>query len=314
MRVLHLVPTRSSFFDQQVRRLRERGVDSTVLTVPGEFRPSEGVTRSPVDYAWFIPQVVREAIVGGDYDLVHANSGLTGPAAIAQGRLPVVMSLWGMDLVSDAYHQSTVTRLCASWADAVVVMSDRMNDHLDRDATVVPHGVDLDLFEPTDPDAARAAVGWESPESHVLFPYPPERTEKRHDLARRVVDQAADRLNQPVNLQTVYDEPHEKMPEYLNAADVLLLPSESEGSPNAVKEALACNLPVVATDVGDVRDRLDGVHPSFVRDDESGLVEATVRTLEAGPRSNGRDAVRELSVDRTTEKIEAVYRQALSTG
>jgi glycosyltransferase involved in cell wall biosynthesis len=99
------------------------------------------------------------------------------------------------------------------------------------------------------------------------------------------------------------------MPTYMNAADALLLTSNREGSPNAVKEALACNLPVVSTDVGDVRERLSGVSPSAVCTTDDGLTDALVDVLAQGARSNGRDIVREVSVSRTRDRLHAVYQQ-----
>jgi len=77
------------------------------------------------------------------------------------------------------------------------------------------------------------------------------------------------------------------MPTLFNAADVLLLTSDREGSPNTVKEAMACNLPVVATDVGDVRSRLDGVANSHVAAiDDDRLADAVEAVLRRGQRSD----------------------------
>jgi len=69
---------------------------------------------------------------------------------------------------------------------------------------------------------------------------------------------------------------------YLLVADVLLNPSYHEGSPNVVKEAMACGLPVVAADCGDVRKRLAGCTPEAVVD----------RTPEVFARGAGRGARR----------------------
>lgn len=93
----------------------------------------------------------------------------------------------------------------------------------------------------------------------------------------------------------------------MNAADVLLLTSDSEGSPNSVKEALACDLPVVALDVGDVRERLAGVDPSRVATDDAELVEGLVDVLRREERSNGREAAREVSIERTADRMLDVY-------
>ena len=101
------------------------------------------------------------------------------------------------------------------------------------------------------------------------------------------------------------------MPTLFNAADVLLLTSDREGSPNTVKEAMACNLPVVATDVGDVRSRLDGVANSHVAADDDRLADAVEAVLRRGQRSDGRDAIRPLSTERMAERIHGVYAEVL---
>jgi len=310
MRVLNLVPSESSrFFEQQVQTLSGLGVESTTLSVPGNREYDDGNTsgRSVSDYARLYPSVLAASF--DDYDLVHANYGLTAPHALFQPNLPVVISLWGSDLFGK-YGQ--VSRLCARLADAVVVMSPAMADELNGEAHVLPHGVDLDRFAPAPMEPARRELDWRPDANHVLFPYPPEREVKNYPRAERVVDTVDDRLETPVALHSVTGVPHEEMPTYLNASDALLLTSHREGSPNAVKEALACNVPVVATDVGDVATRLDGVAHSRACRTDKGLVDALADAIRADERTNGRESVRELSVTRTGEKVLDVYRRVAS--
>lgn len=296
------------FYRQQTTALAEAGVECTTLSVPGEHQVGETTqTRSVFDYLRFYPQVVRRSF--GDYDLVHANQGLTAPGALAQVRLPVVLSLWGLELLA---QYATVMKWCARFADAVIVMSEEMAAELRRDCHVIPHGVDLEQFAPMAQGSAQAAVGWDPNRKHVLFPYSRHRWEKDFPRTRRVFEAAAGRVDGDVTLQTPYPVPHEAMPRYLNAADALLVTSKTEGSPNVVKEALACNLPVVSTDVGDVRERLSGVSQSFVCRTNRELTARLIQVLEAGRRSNGREHAAELSLERMAERILAVYRDVLS--
>lgn len=306
VRVLNLVPNDDSrFFQQQVAVLEERGVDQTTLTVPGRRNYDDGETsgRSPLAYARFYPRVLEASF--GDYDLVHANYGLTAPHAVLQPNLPVVVSLWGSDLMGE---YGWLSKLFARFADETVVMSPAMAAELGGDARVIPHGVDLDRFQPTPQAAARRELGWRADALHVLFPYPPERGVKDYPRAERVVDAVDEDVDAPVVLHAVTGVPHAEMPTYMNAADALIVTSRREGSPNAVKEALACNLPVVATDVGDVAARLDGVTHSRTCTSDAELVDALKDALRAGERSNGRGAAREVSVDRTSERLHDVYR------
>lgn len=301
MHVLTLTANeKAPFMTQQIAALEDRGVSFSVRAVPGEV--SANRSRRPVDYLKFFPEVIREA--GNGYDLVHAHYGLTGPMALAQLRKPVVLSLWGSDLHGPF---EPVSRVCARLSDEVVVMSDEMRDLLDASCAVIPDGVDLDQFEPRPRDEARETVGWDEDGYNVLFPYAPTRSVKDYPRAKRIVDAVDHRLDRPVTLQTVYGVDHATVPTYLNAADALILTSKSEGSPNSVKEALACNVPVVATDVGDVRERLAGVDPSTVASTDAELIEGLTRILERGDRSNGRDVARAISIDRTADALLDVY-------
>ncbi len=310
MEVLNLVTNADSqFYRTQVNVLEDEGVDGTTLAVPGTHEYSQNGdsgNRSVADYVKFYPQVLRESF--DSYDLIHANYGLTAPAAIAQPNLPVVLSLWGSDLMGT---YGTVSAFCAEYCDAVIVMSEEMAQRLDCDAYVIPHGIDLDRFRPIPQDEAIGELGWDPDARHVLFPYPPGREVKDYPRAERVVERVRDRFDDPVELQTVSGVPHDLMPYYFNAADVLLLTSKREGSPNSVKEAMACDLPVVSTDVGDVRDRLDGVAHSRVAASDDRLVDAVESVLEYGERSDGREAVRPLSIERMGERIRGVYEDVL---
>lgn len=290
------------FFTQQVDALADRGISVQPAPVGGTVGPA--TDRSPIEYLRFF-RTVRDRAAG--VDLVHAHYGLTAPMALAQRQRPVVLSLWGSDVLGTV---GVLSGCCARLCDEVVVMSPVMARRLGRPCHVIPDGVDLDRFTPMARDAAREAVGWPATVRNVLFPYTPARTVKDYPRAKRLVEAAAARLDAPVALRTVSGVDHSQMPAYLNAADALLLTSEHEGSPNSVKEALACNLPVVATDVGDVRERLVGVEPSTVADDDSALVDGLVSILRNGVRSDGRVAAREVSLERTTDALVAVYKRA----
>jgi glycosyltransferase involved in cell wall biosynthesis len=99
----------------------------------------------------------------------------------------------------------------------------------------------------------------------------------------------------------------------MNACDVLLFTSMYEGSPNVIKEALACNLPIVSVDVGDVRERLEGVAGCAVRpdDDLQGLSSALTAVLQQRMRIQGRIVVRELAEELLAERTVGIYELAL---
>ncbi len=305
MHVLQLYTSTRSFFETQVAALEDRGVECTTLGVPGSYEASS--PRSVGDYLRYVPRVLGHSL--HRYDVVHANYGLLGPLALAQPRRPVVVSLWGTDLMGERRWLRTASRLSARHADAAVLPSRAAAAELDCGATVIPFAVDTDLFRPIPREAARERVGWDRGERAVLFPYDPARPEKDHDRARRVVEAA----DVDADLKVLTGAAHEEMPFYLNASDAVLVTSRRESGPMVVKEAAACNVPVVSTDVGFVGDTLDGVQTSHVCGSDAELVAGLEAVLAApDPRSDARDRVDGLAPALLGERLESLYRRVLA--
>lgn len=301
LETLQLVAVSRPFFEEKVQELERNGVSCTVVPVPG----SRG--RTPAAYLRFQGRVLRQAL-GSEFDLVHANYGLTGPTAIAQPTRPVVLKLWGSEPHTNYWP---VVEASAALADAVVVVSERMADRLDRPCHVIPNGIDTELFSPMPTEVAKADVGWALDARHVLFPYDPARSLKNYPRAESVVAAVDDLLDTDVQLHAVHGVAHGRFPTYVNAADALVLTSDHEGSPTAVKEALACNLPVVSVDVGDVAAQVAGVRNAHVCRSDEELVERLAEVLESGERSDGRERAEEFGLRRTGQRILAVYEEVL---
>jgi glycosyltransferase involved in cell wall biosynthesis len=168
----------------------------------------------------------------------------------------------------------------------------------------------LARFRPSDRRSARETLGLLQDRKYILFPFDPKRRLKRFDLAEAAVEL----LRQDgceVSLLPVFDAPNEAMPTYYSAADAMILCSDTEGSPTSVKEALACNLPVVATDVGDVRFLLEGIEGAQ-------LCQQTAVSLASGLRRvlsrqdwsafRGRQAMEKFDQAMTAKKLVEVYR------
>lgn len=304
MRVLSLITNhRARFYVQQLEGLRERGIEVDTVTVSDE---NGARSRSVFDYAKFYASALRAS--RGEYDVVHADYGLAAPPAVLQFSHPTVVSLWGSDLMGT---YGPVSRLSARLADEVIVMSPAMADELDQDCHVIAHGIDLDRFRPESQAACRDELGWDDESAHVLFPYPPSREVKNYPRAERIVEAADERLNRDLVLHSITGVPHEEMYTYMNAADVLLLTSRREGSPNSVKEAMACNLPVVSVDVGDVATRLADVEPSAVDTEDDALIDAVVDIVRSGERSNGREVIAEIGLNGQIDRLIDIYRSAI---
>lgn len=295
--VLQLVTTRRSFFDQQVRALEARGVDCTVLEVP---RPDGG--RGPGVFVRFYRDLLREATFG-EYDLIHANYGLVGPLALAQPTRPVILSIWGSEVMGYSNRLDRTTRFAARHSDAVIAPSEAVSRELDVPHTVIPFGVDTELFRPMDRDVAREYLGWEPEKRIVLFPYDPGRAVKNYPLAGRVVD----RLSVDAELRTVSGLAYEEMPYVMNASDALLVTSDRESGPMVVKEALACGLPVVSTDVGFVDSVLSDVSNCSIGRSADDLAHSLDSILKRGQRADGREVIDGLGIEEMGEQLLTLY-------
>ena len=302
------------FIVRQAEYLRAAGLEVDVHDFVG--------ARDPRNYvrAWMD---VRRRLKTGRYDLVHAQFGQSALAALPCP-LPLVVTLRGDDLLG-ALHDteahvtptgrllSWVTRFAARRADAVIVVAEHMKAKLDNriHADVIPSGLNLELFRPIPQEEARRAAGLSADKKHVLFVGAPDLARKRYGLAREVVNLVAQRM--PVELVLGWGVPHTKMPLLMNACDALIFTSLQEGSPNAVKEALACNLPVVSVPVGDVADRMRGVTGGELCADDAPetLAAALERVLRRATRSNGRAAVENLDEHFQAKRVIDVYTRAM---
>src|SRR5581483_499662 len=136
--------------------------------------------------------------------------------------------------------------------------------------------VDLDRFRPMDRSSCLEQLGWPADRKYVLT-YGTD-AGKRLDLAHQAVNLVA--AGTPVELKILSGVDHSLVPIWLNAASVFLVTSSAEGSPNTVKEALACDLPVISTDVGDVRERISAIEGcAVVSPEPTEIVDALRRVL-----------------------------------
>jgi teichuronic acid biosynthesis glycosyltransferase TuaC len=307
-------PAFGSFVRTQVDALRAVGLEIEVLVLEGRVRKliyPRGM--------WQIRRRLRQQPA----DLVHAHFGYCGIVARTQRRVPVVVTFHGDDVLGTINAKGAVTfasriaaaasRLIARHIDAAIVQTKEMAVRLDCGcADVIPHEVDLERFRPIDRGQARALLGLDPSRPYVLFAASPGIPVKRYPLARDAVAELRKRMDD-VELVVVHREPQDRLCLYMNACDVLAFPSFQEGSPNIVKQALACNMPIVSTDVGDVREIIEGTPGCTIAPpDTLGFAAALEAQLHAGGRSSGRVRVAHLACDEVAQQVAAVYRRVLS--
>ncbi len=299
---------------QQVKFLKQKGAQVEVFPFRGG--------KSPWNY-WKAWRRLRQQYDLEVFDVLHAHFGQSGLLALPK-RKPLVVTFHGSDL--QGYFTSggrfslrgrllrQVSRFVARRATEVIVVSESLARQLPKGVEfhVVPGGIDLDLFRPIPWFQARRRLGLPEDRSLVMFTGNPADANKRYSLAAAAVDL----LSQSVKCELclVQNVPHDEMPYYLSAGDVLLLTSLQEGSPTVVKEALACNLPVVSLNVGDVSERLHAVAGSFVcADEHPETIAQDLRKALLFPRIQfaGRNAVADLSEDRVAGRVMSVYQRVV---
>jgi glycosyltransferase involved in cell wall biosynthesis len=176
---------------------------------------------------------------------------------------------------------------------------------------IIPNGIDLKLFCPGPRELAREHLGWDHESQVVLLNAAGDPHRKGLDLAQESMKLVQSKLPR-AKLCVISNIQPDVMPLYYRAADVLLSASLAEGSPNVVKEALACNLPVVSSPVGDVEERLAGVHPSLiVPRNVQAIANGLEKILREGKRSNGREHARHLGLDQVAQRVLSVYGSVL---
>jgi glycosyltransferase involved in cell wall biosynthesis len=311
-------PWYGTFIETQARSLEQLGIAVDVLYMRGYVRKDAYLAAAP-----YPPALAR----GRRYDVVHSHYGHSGIVARLQLAAPYVLSYCGDDLLRNPRRNGeghtlksrlevAVFRRLAYLCDATITKSKEMEQVLPRRVRarnhVIPNGVDLAAFTPVPRDEARRRLGWELGETAILFVGDPRRAGKNYPLAEEVSRRVSDTLPR-ARLRVAAAVPPQEMPLWMSAADVLLFPTKSEGSPNAVKEAMAAQLPIVATPVGDVRERLSGLPGCFVVQPDAGrLAEAVIMAVRHGRVPEAREAVAALSLENVAQRVSAVYDKVIA--
>jgi len=306
-------PHYAPYLVRQVEFLRRAGIFVEVFSFRGARKPGNYLK------AW---RRLRRTLKEGKYDLIHAQFGQSALLPWPK-RLPLVVTFHGCDIQGVKGPDGNATlagqilqKLCqfvARKADGVITVSERLRKFVPASVpvSVIPLGLDFDLIPKITSGEARARLGLPPDERLVLFVGNPEETVKRFSLARQSVGILNETL--PARLIVGWKRSNEEILLLMKACDVLVLTSIQEGSPTVVKEALACNLPVVSLDVGDVAERLSGIAGCEVcSDDQPHTIAASLkRILISGERVNGREAVQDLDERLITARVINIYRSVM---
>lgn len=294
------VGTVSSFVRTQYESLSDEGIEMELFPVVG--------------HGWkpYLKSIIslRKKIRRESPDIIHAHYSVCGVvASLASWGLStkVVVSILG-SFPKRNFKLHWVKFFSSHLWDRTITKSERTAQQLGLVVDIVPNGVNMDKFNLIDFEEARRMVGFSPDKKYIIWCSHPQRVEKRYSLAQASVSL----LDAPnVELVPVFDKPHDEVVKYMCAADLLLLTSANEGSPNVIKESMACNCPIVTTDVGDVRWVLNGVEGTYVADsdDPQSICDAVAKALEFGRRTEGRKQIYnlELTTKAVAKKIHKIY-------
>ena len=252
---------------------------------------------------------LRRAHKRSQFDVVHAHHGLGGWTARALGGgAPLVVTFHGTDLEHSVVGR--MSRVLARMSLPATVSADLAFRRLPgagrtQRVAVLPTGLDLDRFRPIARAEARAELGLDPSGRYLLFPADPARAEKRHDRAVAVAQVAG------AELLTLGQVDPDRVPLYVNAAGAVVVTSEREGFGLAALEALACDVPVLSTDVGIAPLALSGIDgcmcAPFDTEAFSALASAHLDAGDARVSGRGRAALFER--DRMARRVFQTYRE-----
>jgi len=255
------MPFYGIFVEEQVKSLRDQGVLVEVFFINGR--------ESRLSYFTSISSLIR-TLRSNHYDVIHCHhTYCVYPISIAKRfskrKIPTILTFHegevhktdrlkakNIDFIKRLVFSKKIKTMALKMvAYVIAVQKDLINSLAYRgEYTVIPCGVDLELFRPMEREWCRKKLNLPLEGKIVFFPAAPDNANKGIE----VLGQTIRCLNRKdIHLVTAGHIPHDEIPIYMCAADVIVQLSDYEASPMALKEAMAVNVPVVFTDVGDAR-------------------------------------------------------------
>ena len=311
------MPFYGSFVRDEADALREAGVDIDVYFVNGR--------ANKLNY-FGMPAGFFERIRRTPYDVIHVHHSFCGLIATMQKKIPVVWTFHEGEIsgnTADALREQPIKHLAyskkmkryvAQKVDAVVVVAEHLREPLGRpDALWLPAGINWKRFAPGDTREAQRQLGLSVDKRYVLFPASPSRVEKRYELAKAGFDRyLSDAKVTDLELIALDNVPHERVPLFMNASEAVLMTSAFEASPVTVREALACNVPVICTDVGDARVVMQGIAGCHIVEADPGRIASALNDTLNGPRRvQSRERMHAYALDTVAQKLIALYGQVI---
>lgn len=248
--------------------------------------------------------VLKQKIIESHPDIIHAHYGLCGLVANLQRKVPVVTTYHGSDINDKKVRPFSYLSILLSAHN--IFVSEKMKPKWvrKRKASVVPCGVTLEDFPYFDKVEARMQMGLEIDKKYVLFASAFDNEVKNPQLAKEAIALIPD-----VELLELKGYTRPQVNVLLHAVDALLMTSHSEGSPQVIKEALACECPIVSVDVGDVKEVISGVEGCRLVPDQPDSIAKAIQDIVRSGGIDGRSRIIGLGYDNNSValKIMKIY-------
>tara|TARA_Y100000816_G_C26057874_1_gene555249 strand:- start:380 stop:1309 length:930 start_codon:yes stop_codon:yes gene_type:complete len=267
---------------------------------------------------------LKDKLNASKYDIIHAHYVFSGWLALLTfSKIPLVLSFMGSDVYGTVDHRGNknlkglinyfLSMLIQPFVDQIIVKSYNLSKYIymKRKMKIIPNGVDFDVFKQIDRNYCKEILNLSKKKKYVLFLANKKNPRKNFPLLQSAMDLIND--SNITLFDLAYPVSPAKVPLILNASSVLVLTSFYEGSPNVIKEAMACNIPIVSVDVGDVREVCDGVEGCVIsKTDPLSIAEAIKSTIGTHQRTQGRKNIERLKINKVAAEIKLLYKSLLA--
>jgi len=252
----------------------------------------------------------RRAVRDFQPDVIHAHYGLSGLFANCQRRIPVVTTYHGTD-INDRHLLKVSKRAIRLSAFNIFVSRGNIDASHPRTGryALIPCGINLEDYPIEDKAEARVAIGWKADHRYILFSGSFDNRVKNAPLAQAAVESLED-----ASLIELKGYSRQQVARMMNAADALVMTSFTEGSPQVIKEAMACGCPIVSVDVGDVKEITAGVEGCFIAERSPESIALNLkRAIDFGKKTEGRKVIveRGLTNDVIANKLIEIYKSII---
>ena len=208
-----------------------------------------------------------------------------------------------------------ISQISSYFAASTILVTKSFTKKLNKNipSYIIPSGIDLNIFRPMDKNHCKEKLNFKKDQKIILFAGNKTDKVKNYDLALLVFKKVQQSINNVILTTIPLNTDMNIVPYYMNSADCILFTSLQEGSPNVIKEALACNVPIVSTNIGDVEDRLKNIEGCIVCNDYNvdSLANATMEILKLHNKIDGRKSVQSLDLESTAKRIIKVYENVI---